>query len=468
MLQGNSEQRIWDDRPEPDPVPPISLLYEGFGHFLDTFSRRDVYWLQLETAVDSFAVAMTKFYSDESRRRSAGLETLNKIFSFRDRQPLMAAAIGNVRTDGHYNGPHGAASCIVKFKNELVDIHSIPVVELTSYAAHSHAEAMGSPIGRALFQGWRVPCLGLTVVGKFNISGPSDESDMIYIPGPYITFYAMIFLGQWRVVSLTPTLSCITSSCEGDDRKALYAAFSGALELLVRIDEDAACYSLNPPPALDRKEYTFPYVLRLKRPRGSKSNRYDNSNENIEFRIRELHPDTQDYRHLYIADTKASNKEVTKEIIVKFARRYSFPLHEFCARRGQAPNILGFDQLPGGWFAIAMDYIIPTTHPFRSSYLATHCNEWADELETLMKSFHEVDLVHGDLREPNILCNKDKVMLIDFDWGGKVKEACYPSAKLCSELTDGRGDANSMITKADDIRVLGNTLKKLKEKAGLV
>ena len=68
-----------------------------------------------------------------------------------------------------------------------------------------------------------------------------------------------------------------------------------------------------------------------------------------------------------------------------------------------------------------MDYIIPTTHPFRSSYLATHCQEWTDELETLVKSFHKVDLVHGDLREPNILCNKNKVMLIDFDWGGKVE-----------------------------------------------
>jgi len=26
-----------------------------------------------------------------------------------------------------------------------------------------------------------VPCLGITVVGKLNISGSSDESDMMYI-----------------------------------------------------------------------------------------------------------------------------------------------------------------------------------------------------------------------------------------------------------------------------------------------
>ena len=295
-------------------------------------------------------------------------------------------------------------------------------------------------------------------VGKLNISAPSDKSDMIYILGPYVTFYAIIYLGQWRVVSLTPTLSCIASACEGDDRKALYAAFSGALDLLVRIDEDAEGFMARPP-KLEHENYEFPYVSRL--------NRYDNSNERIQFRICELYPDMQDYRHLYIAETETSDG-VSNKIIVKFTRRYSIRLHSFCACRGHAPKILGFEQLPGGWFAIAMDYILPTIHPSQSSELAIHCKKWSDELETLVKSFHKDDLVHGDLREPNILCIEDQVMLIDFDWGGKVGEAYYPSANLCSDLTDGRGEAGSKITNADDIRVLGNTLKKLKEEAGLV
>jgi hypothetical protein len=55
-------------------------------------------------------------------------------------------------------------------------------------------------------------------------------------PGPYVTFYAIIFLRQWRIVSLTPPLSV----SQGEDRMALYAAFSGALDLLSQIDEDAA------------------------------------------------------------------------------------------------------------------------------------------------------------------------------------------------------------------------------------
>jgi hypothetical protein len=58
-------------------------------------------------------------------------------------------------------------------------------------------------------------------------------------------------------------------------------------------------------------------------------------------------------------------------------------------------------------------------------------------------------------------------MLIDFDWGGKV-EAYYPSALLCLELTIGRDGANPKITKAEDTRVLGNTLEELQREARLV
>ena len=40
-LQGNQVAKILDDRPEQDSVPPASLLYDGFGHFLDPFRRRE-------------------------------------------------------------------------------------------------------------------------------------------------------------------------------------------------------------------------------------------------------------------------------------------------------------------------------------------------------------------------------------------------------------------------------------------
>ena len=90
------------------------------------------------------------------------------------------------RSEAHYDRSHDAASCAIQFKNELIGITSMPMIELAGYAAHSHKGAMERH--REVFSSWRVPCLGLTVVGKLDISGSLYESDMMYImPSQYVT-----------------------------------------------------------------------------------------------------------------------------------------------------------------------------------------------------------------------------------------------------------------------------------------
>jgi hypothetical protein len=459
-LQQDRDGRILDDRPVPDSVPPASLLYDGFGHFMDIFRHReDVYDLSpkrrnLELAVDNFAELMTVFYNNGDVRKMKGLFALNENLSLNGRNKLAAASIDStpIHSDGHYNGSHDAVSCIVEFKNELVDISSMPLVELTGYVAHSHAQSMARH--EDLYMGWRVPCLGMTIVGKLHFSGSLDGSDVMYIlSGPYVRFYALIFLRGLRVVSLTPALSCIASAGEGDDRKALYAAFSGALDLLRRIDEDAKTF-LSKPPKIKHLDYSFPYISALPK--------FDGSNEKLHFRILRLHPDVQSYRLLYIAET-LDDKQIL--VILKFTPRYSIALHAFCAERGHAPVIHGFQTLPGGWFVVAMDYISPISPPVqlsRSPHLTRLLDKWTDDLQKLMQSFHDEGLVHGDLREPNILCDGEKMMLIDFDWGGQVGKACYPRARLCHDLMEGRDGTSPQITKGDDRRVLRNTLEELK------
>jgi hypothetical protein len=316
-LQRDPALRILDDRPVQDLVPPGSLLYDGFGHFLDIFRcREDLHDLtperrSLELAVDSLAEAMASFYGTEDERRTAGIQGLNEILSLENLSQLYPASVdaSSIKSDGHYNGPHNAISCIVEFKKELVNIKSIPLVELLGYVAHSHAEAWKRHPD--LYLGWRVPCLGITVVGK-RFSGSLVVSDIIYIsPGPYIRFYAVILLRQLRVVSLTPALSCVASAGEGDDRKALYAAFSGALDLLRRIDADAP-HLLNTPNKSDKTpplDYRFPYITALPK--------YVDTSKFLRFRILGLHPDTQSLsnRLLYIAEGLDS-----KPIVLKFTR----------------------------------------------------------------------------------------------------------------------------------------------------
>jgi serine/threonine protein kinase len=44
-------------------------------------------------------------------------------------------------------------------------------------------------------------------------------------------------------------------------------------------------------------------------------------------------------------------------------------------------------------------------------------------------SLHQECLVHGDIRDTNIMVEKDgspRILLVDFDWSGKIGETRYP------------------------------------------
>jgi hypothetical protein len=109
-------------RPCEDGIPPISLLYDGFGEFFDILEGTtaingftNIKILELQLAVDEFAESMCRFFKDEDARRDKGLELLNKIFAARQdalHLTIAASSIGSVRTDGHHTGGHGVATVI--------------------------------------------------------------------------------------------------------------------------------------------------------------------------------------------------------------------------------------------------------------------------------------------------------------------------------------------------------------------
>jgi serine/threonine protein kinase len=196
----------------------------------------------------------------------------------------------------------------------------------------------------------------------------------------------------------------------------------------------------------------FPAVSRLRK--------YPPSSQGyIPLQILGFFPDRQPYRLLYIAETSGVDKRL---VLIKFAPRYSIELHEFCAQLCHAPAILAFEQLPGGWCAVAMEYIESGVTITHSSKLSTHHDHWITQLQDLMHAFHANDFVHGDLRDANIMCHEESVMLIDFDWGGKDGEAVYPTLNLNDELLQGRESDDLKITREDDQRVLAHTLAKIR------
>jgi len=172
-MQKDPQEKILDDRPKEDNnIPPISLLYDGFGRFLDIFAGdtnvegvNDVKVSELQFAVDEFAQLMCGFFDVEYQMRDKGLTALNKIFAARkdgSGPTLAVGAIGSVMTDGHYTGPHGVVTMISEFKNDITGIATIPEVELVGYFAHSFSEELDK---HSRVDGWRVPGLGITIVG---------------------------------------------------------------------------------------------------------------------------------------------------------------------------------------------------------------------------------------------------------------------------------------------------------------
>jgi hypothetical protein len=170
-----------DGHPEPDcDIPPIPLLYDGFGHFLDIMAARDdvpgladVNFQELWEVVDDLASKMTKYFSDEDEWRDAALPCLNRIFSACRGikiPSLSPAAIGSVRTNVHNTATHGAGTMAVEFKNWSMGITALPQIELVCYVAHLDARGMNDEAHQQLYLQWRVPCLGLTIVGELNVS----------------------------------------------------------------------------------------------------------------------------------------------------------------------------------------------------------------------------------------------------------------------------------------------------------
>ena len=129
---------------------------------------------ELWRAVDDLASKMTGFFDKEDGRRDAALPCLTRIFSARRGikiPPLHVAAIGSVRTDVHNTATHGAGTMVVKFKNWSTGVSALPQVELACDVARLNATGMDEDNAcRQLYLRWRVPCVGLTIVGELDTS----------------------------------------------------------------------------------------------------------------------------------------------------------------------------------------------------------------------------------------------------------------------------------------------------------
>lgn len=94
-------------------------------------------------------------------------------------------------------------------------------------------------------------------------------------------------------------------------------------------------------------------------------------------------------------------------------------MRRFCAKLGHAPKLLSAQRLPGCFAAIVTEYIEGRSLGFPSNVSPEERDKWIHELRELVQKLHDTQYVRGDFRPPNVLCIKDKIILLDFDRGGK-------------------------------------------------
>ncbi|KAF8325651.1 uncharacterized protein EI90DRAFT_2931653, partial [Cantharellus anzutake] len=145
-----------------------------------------------------------------------------------------------------------------------------------------------------------------------------------------------------------------------------------------------------------------------------------------------------------------------KKIFIKFTHRYSKDAHLKCVALKCAPALEGFQDIPGGWHMVVMGLIGDDYHELRCSDMKA---SFKSEIERKVTDLHQNEFVHGDIRTTNIMVRKDGkpgILLVNFDWAGKIGEVRYPMNVNDVEIKRPEGASDDQLIKAEhDIAMIG-------------
>ena len=163
-----------------------------------------------------------------------------------------------------------------------------------------------------------------------------------------------------------------------------------------------------------------------------------------------------DRSKLLFTATETGNNE---KICIKFACHYSKDVHEFCASKGFAPILKGFEKLSSGWWMVVMQ-MIGEDYCRLSDFPPPYSHH--EDITQKLVSLHQENYVHGDVRDTNIMVKKNGGMgfrLVDFDWSGRIGEVRYPmNVYRGSRLWRPLEAEDGQLIKADHDSEMLNTL----------
>jgi len=125
-------------------------------------------------------------------------------------------------------------------------------------------------------------------------------------------------------------------------------------------------------------------------------------------------------RSIFLAEANSASTRI--KCVVKFAEQYGKDAHVMMAKNNMAAELLFCEWAPsvGLWVVITKFYLCDMSAPLSDAVLG--------QLEVALETLHSQNLVHGDLRRPNILTDEEgRVRLIDFEWSGEAGVVRYPA-----------------------------------------
>lgn len=119
-------------------------------------------------------------------------------------------------------------------------------------------------------------------------------------------------------------------------------------------------------------------------------------------------------------------------ICIKFVREYSPDAHAFCASKGFAPALRGFEKLSEGWYMVIMNRIPSDYVKFGNlpKFMDDTWRALSDDIRHHVCRLHSANLIHGNLCDTNIMVkrtnNGNLFLLVDFNWSGVRGVVRYP------------------------------------------
>ncbi|KAH9162832.1 hypothetical protein EDB89DRAFT_2234529 [Lactarius sanguifluus] len=393
---------IYNGRPAGRRGPPVTIYHKAFAELKDALrDLTKVVDKAEEQRVDDTAklfIAATDIYETEAERCKAVIPLLERLLDIafiekpklgKDFEPdaIVTQAIKDVT--------YGAMTAVigyVEFKNEFGIGGDGGVQNALGLRKHLALEGY-----KEIRNACCCPCITVSVAGPYISIGGAILADVF----TFESFTSYLYLGGQPYTQ---------ESIIGTAR--IFAAVAQAFLSLKRFYQDL---ELKDSPHLYRL-FPSPTYLADKIPQSKLtfSSRFEYEGRMSDDYLRSL------FRATY----------GDREVLVKFCQQYHGDAHHLVAVAHYAPKLFFCERIRGGITMVIMELIAGQDAYYRFTNVDLP-SSILDDVKSALAVLHDSGLVFGDLRRPNIVIDtkgdRDRALLIDFEWVGRDGQARYPA-----------------------------------------